>query len=76
MVVLSECFTKIIDIAMTTFYVLFDEFSRSFVRAGRQGGYTYSLNNAKHFTSDWSAEHYRINNCLLAKMIIKKIVIQ
>lgn len=61
---------------MVTFFVLYDEFSRSFVRAGKVFGYTYSLNAAKHFTSEWSADHYRINNCLLAKMIIKKIVIQ
>lgn len=61
---------------MATFYVLYDEFTRSFVRAGKLFGVTYSLNAAKHFTSKWSAEHFRINNCLLAKMIIKKIVLQ
>lgn len=58
---------------MKTFYVLYDAFTRSFVRAGRNGGYTTSLNAAKHFTSEWSAEHFRVNNCLLSNMIIKKI---
>ena len=58
---------------MKTFYVLYDAFTRSFVRAGRSGGYTTSLNAAKHFTSEWSAERYRVNNCLLSKMNIKKI---
>lgn len=77
MVVLSECFTKIIDIAMTTFYVLYDVSTRSFVRAGRKLCLTYSLNAAKHFTSIWSA-----NNCrrkfrdLDCRLTIKSIVRQ
>lgn len=61
---------------MATFYVLYDESTRALVRKGRNGGFTYSLNAAKHFTSHWSAEHFRINNCLLANIIIKKIVLQ
>lgn len=61
---------------MTTFYVLYDEFTRSFVRAGKNGGFSYSLNAAKHFTSVWSASRFRMNNCILAKFVIKKIVLQ
>lgn len=44
---------------MKTFYVLYDTFTMSFVRAGRAGGYTTSLNAAKHFTSGWSAKNFR-----------------
>lgn len=44
---------------MVTFYVLYDAFTRSFVKAGRMGGYTSSLNQAKHFTSEWSAKNFR-----------------
>lgn len=64
---------------MATFYVLYDEFTRSFVRAGRQGGYTYSLNAAKHFTSVWSAWNFRESASraeFLHMFKIKKIVLQ
>ena len=76
MVVLSECFTKIIDLAMTTFFVLFDEFTRSFVRAGKNGGLSCSLNAAKHFTSIWSANNYRSRCHDLGCFTVKRIVLQ
>ena len=41
---------------MATFYVLHDNMAGTYVRAGRYNLCTYSLNNAKHFTSIWSAE--------------------
>lgn len=43
---------------MVTYYVLFDKFSRTFVRAGQRGGFTSNLSAAKHFTSPWSAEKF------------------
>ena len=46
---------------MNTFYVLYEPVTRSFVRAGRAGGFTTSLNAAKHFTSEWSAINFRDN---------------
>ena len=72
---LSECFTKIIDIAMTTFYVLYDVFTQTFVRAGRDAGLTNSLNAAKHFTSIWSANNCRKRWRELECMTVKKIVL-
>ena len=76
MVALSECFTKIIDTTMTTFYVLYDAFTRTFVRAGRDAGLTSSLNAAKHFTSVWSASNCRKRWRDLECMTVKKIVLQ
>lgn len=64
---------------MATFYVLYDEFTRSFVRAGKRGGYAYSLNAAKHFTSIWSARRFRDASTrveFLHMFTIKKIVLQ
>lgn len=64
---------------MTTFYVLYDEFTRSFVSAGRKGGYTYSLSAAKHFTSEWSARRFRDHERRVEDLhmyAIKKIVLQ
>lgn len=72
----SECFTKIIDLAMTTFYVLYDEFNRSFVRAGRETCLTHSLNAAKHFTSIWSAHNCRKKFRELGCFKVKKVVVQ
>ena len=46
---------------MKTFYVLYDPLTRSFVRAGNNGGYTTSLNAAKHFSSEWCAKNFRDN---------------
>lgn len=64
---------------MATFYVLYDAFSRSFVKAGHDGGYTSSLNYAKHFTSLWSAENFKKDARradTLQNFIIKKITRQ
>ena len=58
---------------MITYYVLYDEFARQFVAAGRGNLRTYSLNNAKHFTSEWSANNYKKNNDSLECLTVKKI---
>ena len=44
---------------MTTYYVLFRPYDNMFLRAGRYVSFTYSMNNAKHFTSEWSANKCR-----------------
>lgn len=61
---------------MATFYVLYDEFSRTFVRAGKGDFRTYSLNNAKHFTSEWSANNFRTRSNEMECLTVKKIVRQ
>lgn len=48
---------------MVTYFVIYDTFTRSFARAGRAIGWTLAINNAKHFTSKWSAENYMQNYC-------------
>lgn len=60
---------------MYTFYVIYDVFTMSFVRAGRGLFWTNSLNNAKHFTSRWSAEKFiknngsdEVNECLIKEI--------
>lgn len=58
---------------MITFYVIYDEFNRQFLRAGRGVFYTLSLNSAKHFTSEWSAQQFMKNCSELECMKIKKI---
>lgn len=63
-------------IDMVTFYVLYDEFTRTFVRAGKGDFRTYSLNYAKHFTSEWSANRFKSNgrdfDCLTVKKIVRE----
>lgn len=59
---------------MATFFVLYDEFSRTFVRAGRGNFRTYSLNSAKHFTSEWSANNFRAKSDEMECLTVKKIV--
>ena len=59
---------------MVTYYVLYDTFLRTFVRAGRVGGECYNLSQAKHFTSKWSAENYRENHEEFIRFDVKKIV--
>ena len=59
---------------MATFFVLYDEFSRTFVRAGRGDFRTYSLNSAKHFTSEWSANNYHAKSDEMQSLTVKKIV--
>lgn len=62
---------------MLTYYVLFDEFSRSFVRSGRgNDALTSSLNYAKHFTSIWSASNFAKRYPYLECFTIKRIVLQ
>ena len=77
----ESIFTKIIDLAMTTFYVLFDEFSRSYVRVFRLGGrrrtaLVDTLNHASHFTSVWSASNTAKKCPLLGCLTVKRIVLQ
>lgn len=62
---------------MTTFFVLFDEFSQSYVRSGRDhDGRTDLLNCAKHFTSIWSAANFAKKSRFLECLTVKKIVLQ
>ena len=62
---------------MLTYYVLFDEFSRSFVRTGRRhDALTDSPNFAKHFTSIWSATNFAKKCHFLQCLTVKKIVLQ
>lgn len=62
---------------MVTYYVIYDQFTGSFVRKGQCGfrNWTKSLSFAKHFTSEWSAKMY-MRNCgadELDSFIVKKI---
>lgn len=58
---------------MTTFYVLFDTFTHMFVRAGKGRAMTMSLNAAKHFTSEWSANKFKANSDEFSNITVKKI---
>lgn len=58
---------------MTTFYVLYDEFTRTFVRAGKSNLRTYSLNAAKHFSSVWSANRFKYRCDDLECLTVKKV---
>lgn len=58
---------------MTTFYILYDPTEGTFIRAGRYCMRTFSLNAAKHFTSEWSAKQFCDRNDCGDHMIIKKI---
>lgn len=60
---------------MATFYVLFDPHQRMFAESGYYGGMCYSMNFAKLFTSQWSAENYKKRSSLYECCIVKKIVI-
>ena len=61
---------------MATFYVIFDPIGRAFVRKGSGYTFTHSLNFAKHFTSEWSANNFRANMQDADGLILKKIVRQ
>ena len=61
---------------MATFFVLYDEFSRTFIRAGKGIGRTYSLSAAKHFTSEWSAKNFANKSQELECLTIKKVIRQ
>lgn len=58
---------------MITFYLLFNPIKKEFAKSGHGGGITYSINLAKHFTSEWSATRYRAANDYLSEFIVKKI---
>ena len=58
---------------MVTYFVLYDPFTKEFAKAGRIPAITYSINLAKHFTSEWSAKAYRANNDLFCSCVVKKI---
>lgn len=59
---------------MTTNYVLFDPAMRIFVAAGSRLHFTYSLNFAKHFSSEWAAKTFRDRHSDLECYMIRKIV--
>lgn len=60
---------------MVTYFVLYDTITRMFVRQGNRAGWCTSMNNAKHFTSQWNAENY-LRRCVdeHAGIVVKKIV--
>lgn len=58
---------------MCTYYVLYNPAARVFAQAGRYGGFTISLNYAKHFTSEWSANNWKNGRPDLEPFIVKKI---
>lgn len=58
---------------MCTYFVLYSPEGRVFAQSGRGGGFTISLNYAKHFTSEWSANKYKGNHPEMMNMIVKKI---
>lgn len=61
---------------MITHYVIYDSANRVFVRAGKGVGFCYSLNTAKHFSSEWSAKQFLSNIAYPEIYTIKKIVHQ
>lgn len=58
---------------MVTYYVLYDPLSGTFVRSGRYDLRTYSLNNAKHFTSGWNAKNHAARIADGDLLTVKKI---
>lgn len=47
---------------MTTFYVLYDSTDKLFVAQGHGVRYTFTPNNAKHFTSEFFAQKFAERN--------------
>ena len=58
---------------MVTFLIICDQSTGLMIRTGYGFGTTYSLNNAKHFTSDVKAWAYMRRYNLRFPWIIKKI---
>lgn len=58
---------------MVTYYVLYEPLSGTFVRSGRYDFRTYSLNQAKHFTSEWNAKNHAARIADGDLLIVKKI---
>lgn len=58
---------------MATFFVIYDPIGRAFVRKGYERLFTNSLNFAKHFTTQWSADNWRKSFADGERMIVKKI---
>lgn len=58
---------------MYRYFVLYDPRNRLFARRGRSFATTCSLNDAKHFTSQWSAENWKRCHSMFLGMIIKRI---
>lgn len=60
---------------MVTYFVIYDPFSRMFVRSGKYLGWSNTLNTAKHFTSKWSADNFMRKSFTdeISSLIIKKI---
>lgn len=59
---------------MVTNYVLYDPSLMVFVAAGSRLMYTYTLNHAKHFSSEWAAAKFRERYSDLEGYSIRKIV--
>lgn len=47
---------------MTTFYVLYDSTDKLYIAQGHGVRYTYTPNNAKHFTSEFMAQRFAERN--------------
>lgn len=58
---------------MVTYYVLFDPCTKEFAKAGHYPAITYSINLAKHFTSEWGANKYKAAHDLFCACVVKKI---
>lgn len=58
---------------MVTYFVIYNAGTKEFAKAGRFPAITYSLNSAKHFTSEWSAKNYLAEHDLFVGSTIKRI---
>lgn len=47
---------------MTTFYVLYNPADKFYIAQGHGVRYTYTPNNAKHFTSEFMAQRFAERN--------------
>lgn len=58
---------------MVTYFVIYNPATREFAKSGRFPAITYSINQAKHFTSEWSAKNYLSAHDLFIGSNIKRI---
>lgn len=57
-----------------THFVLYCTTDRVYVRQGHYTSFTYNLNYAKHFSTQWAAEKFLAKMSDPAGFIVKKIV--
>lgn len=58
---------------MITQYVIISPLDKWYVAAGRGVRFTYNLNAAKHFNSQWAAEQFLAKNLDPSGYIIRRI---